>query len=1035
MKKNSPLERVLSFVCHFKTRWPAKKTTLLILFLSMFCSAQLFAQTKTITGVVKDEKGQPVPGVSVNIQGSPNGVMTDANGKYVIDANSGATVVFTHVSFGKREVVAGSDNTVDISLERQKGDLGEVVVIGYGSQRKRDLTGAVSTIDVSKLKDVPATNVTRLLTGQATGVTVKQTSGSPGRESEVTIRGLGSLGAGSAPLYVVDGFPVGTSIGQNINPNDIATITVLKDAVSTAIYGARGSNGVILITTKNARNGEVSLSAAANYGVQGIPELRKTKVLDGVGFAQFKKDIFMDKIRYFENREPSVDEVPLDYRFPEQTKQSTNWFNEILHKNAPFQNYNVTLSSAKTPIHSLVSLGYVNQDGTILNTNYKLYSVRANIGGQVNKFLNIGLNFNGSYADQTQITDEQGRAGLIGSTLLMDPRDPVYNPDGSYNSYIGGHDGSFGWGNPVQRLKESNAHFTNTNVITNGFLEFSFLKNFKFKSVYNAGLYTGTSKQFVPSAVSGIFAPAPQDASEGDASNSTVNLSTDQLLTYSKKIADHSFEILTGFTAQKETTKFLQGTGNKYPDDLVPYLNAAVIRSSNSGEYGWSTEAFFGRLNYSYKGRYLFSGTFRREGSSRFGVKNKWGNFPALSAGWRISDEAFMAGISWINDLKLRGSWGITGNNNIGNYASLSFLNRSNYVLGNNLVSGQVVGSFANAALGWEKSSQKDIGLDLSAFGNKLTFTAEYYNRVTSDMLLSIQLPAISGFTSSFGNVGKVQNNGLEFAVGYKTKVNDLGLWGNFNISFNRNKVLAIRGVNDEIWNGDFYDDYNVSKVGRPIGMIYGFKKIGIFQNQADIDKSPKQDGAIPGVYKYFDANGDGVISYNTDDMVEIGNPWPKGVWAFTLGADYKHFDLSVLFTGAYGYDVFAQIQKSTMNLDGVFNVLAESDQRFRSEQQPGNGVYPTTNTWKWERESNSRYIYSGTHVWMKNVSLGYSLPKAPLHFSGMRIFVSADNLFLFTNYPGNNPEANDRGGINPGLDDVTYPVARIFTAGLKVSF
>jgi TonB-dependent starch-binding outer membrane protein SusC len=439
-------------------------------------------------------------------------------------------------------------------------------------------------------------------------------------------------------------------------------------------------------------------------------------------------------------------------------------------------------------------------------------------------------------------------------------------------------------------------------------------------------------------------------------------------------------------------------------------------------------------LNYSFKGKYLFSGTFRREGSSRFGVKNKWGNFPALSAGWRISDEAFMATVSWISDLKLRGSWGITGNNNIGNYASLSFLNRSNYVLGNNLVSGQIVSSFANSALGWEKSSQTDIGLDLSAFNNKLTFTAEYYNRITSDMLLSIQLPAISGFTSSFGNVGKVQNNGFEFAVGYKTKINSIGLWSNFNISFNRNKVLAIRGVNDEIWNGDFYDDYNVSKVGRPIGMIYGYKKLGIFQNQVDIDKSPKQDGAIPGVYKYLDGNGNGVIDYNTDDMVEIGNPWPKGVWAFTLGADYKNFDLSVLLTGAYGYDVFAQIQKSTMNLDGVFNVLQESNQRFRSEQQPGNGVYPTTNTWKWERESNSRYIYSGTHVWVKNVSLGYSLPKAPLHFSGMRLFLSADNLFLFTNYPGNNPEANDRGGINPGLDDVTYPVARIFTAGLKVS-
>ena len=1023
---------------HIQT-WRSTKKSIALMLSLFLLSLSLIAQTKIVTGIVKDEKGQPISGVSVRVDGTYVGTMTDADGKYTINVNTGATLAFSHVSFGKKTVVVGDNNNLDIILGSQKGDLGEVVVIGYGSQKRRDVTGALSTIDVAKLKDVPATNITRLLTGQAAGVTVKQSSGAPGGESEVTIRGLGSLGAGNAPLYVVDGFPVGTSIGQNINPNDIATITVLKDAVSTAIYGARGSNGVILITTKNARNGEASLSATANYGTQNIPDSRKTKVLNGKDFAQFKKDIFMDKIRYFENREPDITEVPLDYRFPEQTKNSTNWFDAILHKNAPFQNYNVTLANGNSPIHSMVSLGYTDQEGVLINTHYKLYSVRANIGGQVNKYLNFGLNLNGSFSDRNENTNSQGRDGLVGSTLIMDPRDLVYNADGSYDSYIGGHDGAFGFPNPVQFLKETNAKYTNTNVITNGFMEFSFLRNFKFKTAYNAGFYIGSSKQYIPSTIAGVQSPPPLDAREGDSSYNTVNLSTDQLLTYSKRLGDHSIEAMAGFTAQKETAKGLGGYGNKFPNDLVPYLNAGVIKSSNSGEFGWSTEAFFGRLNYSYKGRYLFSGTYRREGSSRFGVNNKWGNFPALSAGWRVSDESFMSGISWLSDLKLRGSWGITGNNDIGNYKSLSFMNPSNYilgtgVLGGNFVSGQVVGSFANTLLRWEKSKQTDIGIDLTAFNNKLTFTAEYYNRITSDMLLPIQLPAISGFTSSFGNVGKVQNRGLEFAVGYRTKVNAVGVWSNFNISFNRNKVLAINGANDVIREGGFYDDYNVSKPGRPIGMIYGYKVLGIFQNQAEIDKSPTQDGAIPGVYKYLDADTNGVISYDTKDMVEIGNPWPKGTWAFTMGADYKNFDLTVLLTGAYGYDVFAQIQKSTMNMDGVFNVLEVSKDRFRSEAQPGNGIYPTTNTWKWERESNSRYIYSGQHVWVKNVSLGYTLPKAPFHFSGMRLFVSADNLFLFTHYPGNNPDANNLGGRRPGFDDVAYPISRIFTAGLKVS-
>jgi TonB-linked SusC/RagA family outer membrane protein len=1006
---------------------------LFLLFLST--SIFSFAQQKiTVSGTVVSDSILPLSNVSIKIKGESGGITSEANGAFTIKVNKGATLIFSMIGYEEKQIKVDKDNlALAMQLSSTSSTLNSVIVIGYGSQIKRNITGAVSSIDVSKLKDAPATNVTQFLDGQAAGVTVQQATGSPGREFDVTIRGLSSLGAGSSPLYVIDGFPVGTSIGQNLNPSDIKTITILKDAVSTAIYGARGSNGVILITTKNARSGEVSLTASANYGIHDIPDSRRTKVLNGVGFAQFRKDNFMDKIRYFDHREPTVDEVPLDFRNPEQTKYSTNWFNEILNKNAAYQDYNIALSNGKGAVKSLVSVGYLNQEGTLINTNYKLYSVRANIGGQLNNFINMGVNLNGSFSKQNQANTE-GRDNLVGSTYLMDPRDPVYNADGSYHDYIGGHDGVFGFPNPVQVLKETNSNYTNTNVITNGFLEFSFLRNFKFKTAVNVGLYIGSAKQFVPSTISGENAPAPRDARESDYSSNRMNLSADQLLTYSKEFGDHHLDVLAGYTAQEEITKDLIGTGNTYPSNLVPYLNAAVIKSSNSSEFGWNSAAYFGRANYSYKGKYLFSGTFRREGSSRFGSQNKWGNFPALSVGWRISDESFMPKYTWLNDLKVRGSWGITGNNNIGNYSSLSFMNGSNYILGNNFVSGQIVSSFANTQLGWEKSKQTDIGLDLTAFDNKLTFTAEYYNRITSDMLLSIQLPAISGFTSSLGNVGKVQNKGLEFAVGYKTKINAIGLWSNFNISFNQNKILAIRGENDEIWNGDFYGDYNVSKVGRPIGMIYGYKVLGIFQNQAEIDKSPAQDGAIPGVYKYADGDGNGKISYDTKDMVEIGNPWPKGIWGFTLGGDYKNFDLSVLLTGKYGYDVDAQIEKSTENLDGVFNVSTRSVDRWRSDQNPGAGILTGTNTWKYQRESNSRYVYSGTHIWVKNVSLGYSIPKSTLHFSAVRLYISAQNLFLITNYPGNNPDVNNLGGTRPGYDDASYPVSRTFSVGANIS-
>ncbi len=998
----------------------------------------LLQQEQKITGTIIDAStGESIVGVNIVVEGTRIGVISNANGKFEIKVpNANSVLVFSFIGYNSVRIPLNGKTTIDVKMTPDIRKLDEVVVVGYGTQKKREVISAISTIDVSSTKDIQSSNVTQLIEGQAPGVTAKQTTGAPGKEFEVTIRGLTSLGAGSQPLYVIDGFPVGTSVGQNLNSDDIATITILKDAASTSIYGARGSNGVVLITTKTAKAGQTNISFTASTGFQNIPDSRKLKVLNGVQFAQFEQDIFMDKIRYFQNREPSLAEVPLAFRYPSQVKTSTNWFDAILNKNAPFQDYNVTLSNGKGDFHSLVSLGYKGQEGAIINTNYKNYSVRANVDGKVNNFIKMGLNLNGSYSEQN-LASTEGRGSILGSALLMDPTAPIYNADGSYNSYIGGRNGVFGWGNPVQTLNEETDNRGIYDVISNGYLEFSFLKNFKFKSVGNVHFIGDNTKQYYPSDLSYQNSPAPNDASEEDDAFRTINLSADQLLTYSNVFGDHHLDVLLGYTAQKETVNRLWGTGNTYPNDLTPYLSSAAIKSSGSDKYGWTMDAFFGRVNYAFKDRYLFSGTLRREGSSRFGANTKYGNFPAASVGWRISDEPFMPKLFWLNDLKVWSSYGITGNNNIGNYSSLAFMGNSNYIFGGNFASGNIVNSITNANLKWEKSGQFDLGLNVSVFKNRLTLTAGYYNKITSDMLLSEDLPAISGFGSTLTNLGKVQNNGLEFAVNYQTKINEVGIHGNFNISFNHNKVLAINGVDQEIWQGtgsDFYSDYNVSKIGQPIGMIYGFKVLGIFQNQAEIDKSPKQDGAIPGVYKYYDANKDGVISYNTTDMVQIGNPWPKGTWGLTIGGDYKHFDLNVLLTGAYGYDIYDQLESSTMNMDGVFNTLTESITRWRSATNPGAGVQATSNTWKWEREANSRYVFSGTHMWIKSVSLGYTLPKSKF-YHGVRVFVSADNLLLFTKYPGYNPDVNSVGGTRPGYDDASYPISRNFTFGMNITF
>lgn len=996
----------------------------------------LHAQGVAVSGrVTSSEEGTAVPGVNIVVKGTALGTVTDVDGKYDLSVERDAILVFSSIGFVTQEIAVGGRSQIDVALAPDIQSLSEVVIVGYGSQRKADITSAVSVIDMENIGDVPASNVSRLLQGQAAGVQVRQTSGTPGSELEVTIRGIGSLGAGSKPLYVVDGFPIGTSLGQSLNPSDIESISVLKDAASTAIYGARGSNGVILITTKSAKEGQLNLTFDANYGVQNIPDSRRTKMLNGVEFAQFKKESFMDRIRYFEQREPSLDEVPEEFRYPEQTKYSTDWFDEITNQNARFQNYNVTLAAGKGDVRSLVSIGYLDQEGAVINTGFERFNARANVDGKINNVISMGWNLVASRS-QENFASTDGRDALIGRALWADPRYPVYNEDGTFNDYIGGTGGVFGTVNPVQEMYEMDRDMIKTDLLTNGFLELTFLKNFKFRSSVNAVLKSEDQKEFRPSTLAGggFNNPPPRLATLFQYNGQSLNIATDQLLTYAKTFNDHAVDALLGYSAQEETGKGLVASGNDFPDDIVKYLDAAATVDAGSYEASWSLLAYFGRVNYSYKDKYLFSGSYRREGSSRFGSNNKWGNFPALSVGWRVSDEAFMPETQWLSDLKFRASWGVTGNNDIGNYTSLASMSAQNYILGGSLATGKILSAFANADLGWEQSKQLDVGLDLSMFDNRLIFTAEYYNRITDDMLLSVEVPVISGFTRTISNIGKVENKGLELALDYQTRVNQVNLRGNFNISFNRNKVLEIFGESSEIWNGGFYSTYNVSRPGRPIGMLTGYKMIGIFNTDAEIAASPTQDGAVPGTYKYWDANGDGVISYDQEDMIEIGNPHPQFIWAFTLGADTHGFDLNVLLTGAQNYDVFRNIEATTMNMDGVFNVLASAKDRWRSAENPGDGRGATTNTWKWQRESNSRYVYDASHIWVKSVSLGYTLPVKFL-LKNTRLFVSAENLFLITKFPGSNPEVNRRGGVNPGVDDEAYPVPRTFTMGASIRF
>lgn len=1000
----------------------------------------------TVSGKVVDDKGAELPGVTVTVKGASLNTTTNEAGSFRITVpGPSAVLVFSYVGFVRQEIVVGSQTLLNITLLPDTKALNEVVVVGYGSKRRQDITSAVSVIDMSTLGEQPANNPNQILQGRAPGVTVKQTSGAPGGEFQVRVRGIGSLGAGSDPLYVIDGFVVGTSVGQNLNPNDIESVTVLKDAASTAIYGARGSNGVVLITTKQAKDGKVSISLAFDQGIQSVPKSRRTKMMNGNEFAQFKKEIFQDQVRILQNREPREDEIPIGIRFPEQNKFSTDWYDLITRENAPYSELNLTISSGTGPIKALVSAGYYNEEGVVKHTDYDRFSLRTNLGGQVNKFINFGLNINGSYTRQ-HLASTTGRDGVVGSALVMDPRAAAYNPDGSLVPYINGVDGVFGFPNPLFVLENVNRRRNIADLLSNGFVEISFLRDFKFRTSANIRLNNNTTKEFVPSTIglgvrSGSSGAPPRNATESDQTEELINYSLDQLLTYKPQLpANHSLDALVGYTAQQEQVRGLLGTGNTYPDDLVPYLGAASIRSANSYEFGWSLLAYLGRINYSFKDKYLLSASFRREGSSRFGANSKYGNFPAASVGWRLTEESFIPKISWLSDLKLRASWGVTGNNAIGNYPSLAFVSANNYIMGNAFVAGKNVSSFANQDLEWEKSNQVDIGMDLALFSSKLVLNVEYYNKITRDMLLPVSIPAASGFTTSLANIGKVKNHGIEVGADYRTNFGRFNFRTNANISFNRNKILAIKGANEALYYGEFYSGYNVQKVGRPVGMIYGYEKIGIFDTQAQIDAAPKQDGAIPGAMIFRDTNGDGVISYDTRDMVEIGNPNPSFNWAWTLAGDYKQFDFNVLFLGAQNFDIYRNIESSTMNMDGVFNVQAQAKDRWRSAENPGanpSDVHSQggTSYFKWSRESSNRYVYDASYVWLKSVTIGYNLPKFKSVLSNARIFVTGNNLFLFTKYPGSNPDISTRSTTEPNIDDEAYPVPRTLAAGIKLNF
>ena len=1023
--------------------------------LGFTCSALLFintfsyAQKSNISGQVTDAgTGSPLPSVTVGVKGTSQGAFSDANGRYTIAAGTSDSLVFSIIGYVSKTYYVGTRTRISVQLEPSNKVLNQVVVVGYGTQQKKDVTGSVGIVSMKNIKDMPIAGPDQALAGQIAGIQVSTSNGIPGGGPQVQVRGIGAVGAGSQPLYVVDGYPLSTTSDQvsdpmnAINPQDIESMAVLKDASATAIYGSRGANGVVLITTKRGSSGIPTVQLTANYGIQAIPQKGRPNLMNGQEFAQFRKESIEDNIRFTEHREPTDADIPEVYRHPELIGEGTNWF-EAITRNAPMQEINLNVSGGSDKIRTFISAGYFNQDGVIINTGYQRFSVRANVDANLTDRLKVGFNIAPSYTTRKSGAVGEGRAETWGTAS---PIEPIYNPDGSYNAYIQSP-GTFGLANPVMVLNESTNKSKSSRILFNTYGEYEIIKGLKFKSTFNVDYQQGSNEYFRPSTLARENAAPPSIPSGNFATGEYLNWLNENTLTYQHTTDNgHSFTGLLGYTVQSQKEQYSGFNGANYPDDDIKTLNAAATITGGTDKTEWALLSYLARINYAYKDKYLVTATVRSDGSSRFGPDNRWGTFPSVALGWRISQEEFMKSSRLFSDLKLRASYGFTGNFNIGNYSYMSNIGTADYVLGGSLTGGRVMNTLGNPILGWEKMRELNIGVDVGLLKDRIYLTIDAYKRNTQDLLLNVEIPQSSGFGNVTENKGDMENKGLEIGVSTRNIETKSFTWAtNFNISFNRNKVLKLGTDNAPIYSGNSSEGNptNVTMVGKPLAMLYGYVFDGIYQNQAEVDKGPAFPGAIPGNIRYKDINGNGVINPR-EDFAIIGNPYPKFTWGMTNTLNYKKFDLRILVVGSNGADRLHATNDYNGNIDGVFNVRKDVANRWRSEENPGNGRVPTTNGSGrgrvMYRDVSSLTIEKNNYAWVKNITLGYSFPSGKGFLQSARIYASVQNALLFTKYSGN-PEVTNyigkggSGALVPGIDYSNYPVPRIFTLGTNLTF
>ena len=1006
-------------------------------------SAIVTVQDFTVRGIVQDQNGQPLPGANIVEKGTTNGTQTDFDGNYELTLSNGeAVLMVSYIGYSAKEIPVAGQSTINITLEESAAALDEIVVVGYGTQKKSDLTGSVSSLKSEDLNPGANASVDQMMLGRAAGVQINQSSSAPGGGLSIRIRGASSLNASNEPLYVIDGFPIDNSpnltsggaaeVSENqapnnplnsLNPADIQSIEILKDASATAIYGSRGANGVVMITTKKGKSGKMTVTYDVYSGIQTV-----AKTIDVLSTSEYITAI--NDLSQEQGNAAVFSDLDI------ANIGNGNFWQDQIFRSAPITSHNISVGGGSENTSVYASINYFDQDGVVKNSGIKKYTGRINIDSKIGEKAKIGLNFNTSLIKDNNNIDgiqTNENAGPIYSSLLYDPTEPIYNEDGTFSQSA-----NLTVNNPVTlingilSLNESNRTFGNA------YLNYNITDDLSGK--FNFGTDRQTSRRDIYNSTQTI---------RGGAANGIANINVlersnylfEYTMNYNKTFnEDHNISVLGGVTYQKFSLKNFFGNISGFPSDDIG-TNNLELGDTNTDQLGSRTEentllSYLGRVNYNLYDKFLLTGSIRADGSSRFGENNKFGYFPSFAFGWKLSEEEFIPEL--FSQFKLRTSWGLTGNQEIGNYNSqLTFQSGPNVVLGNSVLGSVIPSRKANNDLKWETTEQFNVGLDIAILKGRISTTLDYFSKNTKDLLFNLPLPLASGYASILSNVGEVENKGFEVLINTTNIITDDFKWDtSLNFSAIRNKVVDLGRI-ESIVTGNIMSVGNTAIIreGDPLASYYGYVVKGIFQEGDDIANSP-QPIAQPGYPIFEDRDGDGAIT--PADQTIIGSPFPDFTYGLQNSFSYKNFQLDVFFQGQEGADL--------ININLIESLYPANFRRNRQSRTITDRWTPQNTDAKWPSsvnpnaygasKVNTLTVEDASYFRLKNAQLSYKVPVDNVNFlNSMRIYVTGQNLFTITNYGGFDPEANSLGSSNVRVDYSSYPTARTYLLGLTASF